>query len=61
MWQLFKNCELLLKAWGRAQGLPDTWQRLAAWHLWGRLMTPAIGSQSRASAGVTSNASMRAV
>lgn len=46
MWS-FKNCKLLLEAWGRAQGLPDTRQRPGAWHMWGRLMTTDIGSQSK--------------
>lgn len=58
MWQLFKNCEILLKARGRAQSLPDTWQRSGAWYLWGRLMTTALESQSKVSTGSTSNASM---
>lgn len=61
MWQLFKNCEILLKVQGRAQGLPDTWQRPGAWYLWGRLMTTVLGSQSKVSMGFTSNASMGVV
>lgn len=52
----FKNCKRLLEARGRAQG--HSKDLSGAWHMWGRLMTTDIGSQSKSK---HSNASMGAV